>query len=70
LTVDGHVCLVPHLTLVGDLIVVVPGVHRPIILRPAESGQWDLVGSCYVHGIMAGEIWELGEQVLDVFEIR
>lgn len=70
LTVDGHACLVPHLTLVGDLIVVVPGVHRPIILRPAESGQWDLVGSCYAHGIMAGEIWELGEQVLDVFEIR
>lgn len=70
LTMDGHVCLVPHLTQNGDQIVVVPGIHRPIILRAGESGQWDLVGSCYVHGIMSGEILARGEQVLDVFEIR
>jgi hypothetical protein len=68
--VEGYVCVVPHLTQVGDQIVVVPGILRPIILRPSESGQWDLVGSCYVHGIMSREIWERGEQVLDVFEIQ
>jgi hypothetical protein len=70
LTVDGHVSLVPHLTQVRDQIVVVPGIQRQIILQPSDSGQWDFVGSCYVNGIMSGEIWERGEQVLDVFEIR
>ena len=72
LTADGHVGLVPHLTQIGDEIVVVPGLQRPILIRPSAGlGQYDLVGSCYIHGIMAGEIWEQREnEVLGVYDIR
>jgi hypothetical protein len=38
LTVDGHFCLVPHLTQNGGQVVVVPGIHRPIILLAGEGG--------------------------------
>jgi hypothetical protein len=71
LTLDGHVCLVPHRAQLGDQIVVVPGIHRPIILRPCGSEQWELVGSCFVHGIMGGEIWEGAQPpVVEVFNVR
>lgn len=28
----------------------------PIVFRPASNGRYQLVGECYVHGMMDGEI--------------
>jgi hypothetical protein len=25
------------------------------VLRPLETGQWRIIGDCYVHGVMQGE---------------
>jgi hypothetical protein len=62
LTVDGHVCLAPHMSQKGDQIVVVKGLRQPLALRPVTptGEEWQLVGACYVHGIMRGEIWDSG----------
>lgn len=63
-TYEGHLCLVPQLAKEDDLIVVVPGLAQPQVLRQTAasvSGEapetWEFVGSCYVHGIMNGEFW-------------
>ncbi|KAG8353910.1 hypothetical protein FVEN_g8162 [Fusarium venenatum] len=40
---------------VGDRIVLLRGCNTPLIVR--RSGEaWKLVGECYVHGVMYGEI--------------
>ena len=44
----------------GDVVALILGTCVPYILRPVASGtsttrQYQLVGECYVHGIMNGE---------------
>lgn len=39
----------------GDAIYVVAGSPVPFVIR-AENGRFRLVGDCYVHGIMNGEV--------------
>ncbi|KAJ8119345.1 hypothetical protein ONZ43_g3688 [Nemania bipapillata] len=45
---DGH----PHL---GDEVFVILGCALPVILRRTSTGEYEVVGNCYVHGIMDGE---------------
>lgn len=55
---------------VGDLVVVLFGARVPFVLRPQGKGidrRYELIGDCYVHGMMDGEaieMWQTG--VLDV----
>ncbi|KAK2735521.1 het domain-containing protein [Colletotrichum kahawae] len=44
----------------GDLICVVPTVQPPLVIRPVAGNQhrYHIIGSCYVHGVMYGEMWE------------
>ena len=37
-----------------DLICVVAGCSMPLIIRPYEEG-YELIGECYVQGMMEGE---------------
>jgi hypothetical protein len=32
----------------------------PLILRPTESGSFEVVGDTYVQGIMDGEVLDIG----------
>jgi hypothetical protein len=59
----GHLCLVPELARENDLLILVKGLHQPLMLRQAvapgcddemKEESWQLVGSCYVHGLMDG----------------
>jgi hypothetical protein len=63
----GRMGVVPPETRVGDQVRIVMGAQTPFVLRPAEGagvggdGQgtgekcYELVGECYVHGMMDGE---------------
>jgi hypothetical protein len=42
----------------GDLICVIMGCSQPLAIRP-QQGYYQLVGPCYVHGIMDGEALDL-----------
>lgn len=42
----------------GDSIAVLKGCGMPMVLRPAGEGLWKVVGECYVHGVMKGEVAE------------
>lgn len=62
-TKQGYFALVPPETREGDTIALLKGGQVPFVLRNAsKSGAagWELLGPCYVHGIMHGEQWDEG----------
>lgn len=66
ISADGLLCLLPDLAQRGDVITVVFGCDIPLLLRPCDEGTHRLVGECYVHGIMDGEIMEIYRREDDV----
>lgn len=54
----GYVGLGPEAMLLGDVVVIIAGSTIPFVVRPAGDGNFWLVGECYCHGIMDGEIVE------------
>jgi hypothetical protein len=54
-TKEGYMCTTPFDTERGDVIVILEGFRMPFVLRQSGS-DWKLVGDCYVHGIMDGEL--------------
>lgn len=48
----------PHDSKVGDRICIFKGGSVPFVVRENVSGYYQLVGECYIHGIMDGEAME------------
>lgn len=63
ITENGMITLVPLLTEVGDVVCLVAGAAKPVLLRPEKEGKrrYQMVGDCYVHGVMDGELWDGGK---------
>jgi hypothetical protein len=58
-TEKGRMAIVPPLSNGGDIICVIKGARMPFVLRKNSYGErslYNLVGSCYVHGVMDGEV--------------
>lgn len=55
---NGRFGWVPLRTEVGDLVCVFRGMRIPVIMRP-QGDRWEVIGACYVHGCMDGEVWDL-----------
>lgn len=60
-THDGYYVLGPKIMEPGDVVCVLYGGNLPFYLRPWGS-KYLLVGECYVHGIMNGEMIEAAER--------
>lgn len=57
----GRLGNVPHsVSKVGDKICIFKGGDVPFVLRDVGNGYHQLVGECYVHGIMDGELMSQG----------
>jgi len=54
-TRTGYLALVPRAVQKGDKIVVLKGGPVPFLLRP-KGEEFSLLGDCYVHGVMNGEV--------------
>jgi hypothetical protein len=59
-TKNGLLAIVPPMTKKGDLVSIIWGTQTPYLLRPHQmriGGEkcWELVGGCFVHGLMNGE---------------
>ncbi|KAE9371102.1 HET-domain-containing protein [Stipitochalara longipes BDJ] len=59
----GRIGVVPPETRVGDEVRIVMGAQTPFVMRPIEGSDEDyrekcfeLVGECYLHGMMDGEL--------------
>jgi len=59
---NKYMGLVPAETQLGDRICVFFGSSNPIVLR-AVGDQFEIVGECYLHGIMDGELFHEGKLV-------
>jgi len=70
-THGGHVGLAPAETEPGDLVVIFPGFSAPYVLRRAGTAPrtYEMVGECYVCGVMDGEYLEGTETVFDLFHL-
>lgn len=49
--------LAPRGTAPGDFVVILEGATVPFVLRP-WNGNWKLVGACYLHGGMFGDLFD------------
>ncbi|KAF2108805.1 heterokaryon incompatibility protein-domain-containing protein [Lophiotrema nucula] len=54
----GRIGWVPFRTSVGDQVCVLQGMRIPLILRP-QGNRWEVIGACYVHELMDGQLWDL-----------
>ncbi|KAF2501313.1 hypothetical protein BU16DRAFT_577499 [Lophium mytilinum] len=67
-TASGHIGIGPEDLRNGDRIVVFVGARTPFVIRPGRGREgFEVVGDCYVHGIMKGEA--LGRDEWDQFVI-
>jgi Heterokaryon incompatibility protein (HET) len=66
-TRSGYYAMVPPLAEVGDIICLIDGAQTPFVLRRDSNGL-QLVGECYVHGVMDGEI--AGDGVREMFVLH
>jgi len=59
----GYVGMVPLDVEVGDSVYIFVGGSLPFILRPKKDveGKYQVVGGCYIHGVMKGEFVENGK---------
>ncbi|CAF9926748.1 hypothetical protein IMSHALPRED_007032 [Imshaugia aleurites] len=55
MTEEGYIGLAPKLTKPGDQVCILLGCTRPLVLRQTSGLQYQVVGECYVHGLMNGE---------------
>jgi hypothetical protein len=58
LTENGFYAIGPPLLKEGDRVAVFAGIVVPYCLRPVEGKGYQLVGACYVHGVMRGEMFD------------
>lgn len=57
----GYVGMVPITAQKSDLVVIIAGARTPYVVRPVPGTvRHNLVGECYVHGIMQGELLNNG----------
>lgn len=55
-TETGYLGLVPDCVQREDVLVVLLGCNFPVLLRHYKEG-YHVLGECYVHGLMAGEVF-------------
>ena len=66
-THGGYLGLVPAGAIAGDVVAMLVGCDVPLLLRPVapkgeESDGFTLIGECYVHGVMSGEVGAFVQQ--------
>ncbi|TGO40085.1 hypothetical protein BHYA_0042g00160 [Botrytis hyacinthi] len=54
-TASGYIGYVPNETRRGDTIYILYGMDVPVVLRQNQDGTFELIGPCYVYGVMEGE---------------
>lgn len=50
-----RLALVPHNTNVDDEITLLAGSGCPFVVRRKNKDRFELVGDCYIYGMMEGE---------------
>lgn len=64
-TDNGRMGLAPAAARVGDALAVLLGCSTPMVLRRSGDG-WKVIGECYVHGVMHGEMIASQPEIGDI----
>ncbi|KAI4201529.1 MAG: hypothetical protein LQ350_003144 [Teloschistes chrysophthalmus] len=56
-TEHGYIGLAPERCQPHDVVVMVLGCQSPMVLRPTNTAEYLVVGECYIHGMMSGELF-------------
>lgn len=59
---QGYLRIVTEAAREGDEIFFVPGCTVPLFRKKNQSGEYELVGEAYIHGVMYGELWREGRE--------
>ncbi|KAG8411593.1 hypothetical protein J3458_015654 [Metarhizium acridum] len=70
-TEDRLIGLMPLSTQESDVVVIIHGCDVPFVIRPTErEAHYCLVGECYVHGVMNGEMmFDVAKKSVDIILI-
>jgi hypothetical protein len=55
-TETGYLGLAPEAVRAGDVVAILFGCKCPVVLRPCCDNMYQIVGECYIHELMDGEI--------------
>ena len=68
-TKDHYLGVGPDITWPDDKICIIPGCCAPFVIRP-RGAHYELIGECYVAGLMDGEVLDQRDLILEelVFE--
>jgi hypothetical protein len=55
-TETGYLGLAPKAVRSGNIVAILFGCKCPVILRPCHDNMYQVVGECYIHELMDGEI--------------
>jgi hypothetical protein len=55
----GYMGMIPSVSAKGDVVCAFLGGRASFIIRPKADGFFQLIGACYIHGMMSGELLEL-----------
>lgn len=66
-----YVGLAPSETEIGDVVVTVPGFSAPYVLRSVRANErtYQVIGECYLCGVMDGEFLGAVPTVEDLFHL-
>lgn len=67
-TNGSYVALVPAGTKAGDMVCILRGARVPFLWR-RDCNRYVLIGDCYVHGMMLGEMFRGGVEEPEMQEI-
>ncbi|KAI1119469.1 heterokaryon incompatibility protein-domain-containing protein [Nemania sp. NC0429] len=65
---SGHIGIVPEQARVGDVVAVLLGCTMPLLLRRNQGSVCSVLGECYVHGAMDGEVLQESAQEMLLLE--
>jgi len=70
-TQGGYVGLAPGEARAGDIVVILPGFSEPYVLRNVRGKEraYEVVGECYVCGVMDSEYLGAVETVQDLYHL-
>ncbi|KAF4633167.1 hypothetical protein G7Y89_g4959 [Cudoniella acicularis] len=58
-TTNHHFAWIPKKAQINDEIFIIRGARIPCVLRPQPNGKFQLVGECWIEGLMEGEALDL-----------
>ena len=66
-TSSGNIGWVPPIAEIGDQISVFDGARLPHVIASCGGGYHNLIGSCYLQGLMYGEVLDVEAETINLY---